>query len=159
MKSWKVTVEPVSKCCFWGQSVCLDLFSFFFQSVVKLMRGILQCIMRQVLPDINPRPPHYMLNKYKRYSSKMPALRLWLGFVLSCRCRFMFLPVGANCSQSQCITRACNIWERMRASSVVHIKLDASTALSLSFIVREIIHLRSKRRGYMLLPDWICALQ
>ncbi len=38
-------------------------------------------------------------------------------------------------------------WERGRASSFVHIKLDAPAALSLTHIVRE-IHLRSERRGY-----------
>ncbi len=40
----------------------------------------------------------------------------------------MFLPVGAHCAH--CITRTCNIWGR--ASSVVHIKLDAPAALSLA---------------------------
>ncbi len=69
------------------------------------------------------------------------------------RCRFMFLPVGAHCSHW--ITRTCNIWERGRASSVVHIKLHAPAALS--HIVRE-MQLQSEGRGYWLLTEWICAI-
>ncbi len=57
----------------------------------------------------------------------------------------MFLPVSAHCLHS--IMRTCNICERGRASSVIHIKLDAPAVLSLPHIVRE-IHLRSEWRGY-----------
>ncbi len=58
------------------------------------------------------------------------------------RCRFMFLPVGAHCSH--CITRTCNIWGR--ASSVVHIKLDAPAALAHSEGNPPVIW--AKRLGY-----------
>ncbi len=54
----------------------------------------------------------------------------------------MFLPVGAHCAH--CITRTCNIWGR--ASSVVHIKLDAPAALAHSEGNPPVIW--AKRLGY-----------
>ncbi len=68
-------------------------------------------------------------------------------------CRFMFLLVGAHCLH--CIMRICNIWERGRASSVVHIKLDAPTALSLTHIWGNSTCNPSREAT----RDWICALQ